>query len=293
MANLRDIRRRIKSVKNTSQITKAMQMVSSAKMRRAQDQALRGRDYLSAIAQVLYHLRDEIKEQSNVLLQPNGSDKELVLVVNTDRGLCGGLNMNLYRAIRDEVPADADFVTIGRKLNPTFARMGMKILATWSLNDPLAMVELKPIIDLIREKYREGTYGKVTVAYSSFVNTMVQKPVIRQLLPVQTHEILDVAESGAEGFDEDEESGTASFLLEPSKAELLNTIIPLYIFYVLIQMVLEARASEHSARMVSMKAATENAMNLIDDLSLEYNKARQNQITNELLEITTAMKAME
>lgn len=291
MANLRDIRRRIKSVRNTSQITKAMQMVSSAKMRRAQEQAVRGRDYLAAIAEVLYHLKDEIKEQSNVLLKPNDSTRELVLVVNTDRGLCGGLNMNLFKAIRAEVPADAHFVTIGQKLNPTFARTGMRIEATWSLNDPLALVELKPVIDLIRQKFREGAYGKVTVAYSAFVNTMVQKPVIRQLLPVQTDEILAVAETGAKDVEEGE--AEHSFVLEPNRAELLDAIIPLYVFYVLVQMVLEARASEHSARMVSMKAATENALGLIDDLTLEYNKARQTQITNELLEITTAMRAME
>ncbi len=291
MANLRDIRRRIKSVKNTSQITKAMQMVSSAKMRRAQEQAVRGRDYLAALAQVLYHLKDEIKDQGSTLLRSNKSSRELVLVVNTDRGLCGGLNMNLFKAIREQVPADAHFVTIGHKLNPSFARSGMKIEATWSLGDPLALVELRPIIDFLRQKFGDGTYGKVTVAYSSFVNTMVQKPVIRQLLPVQVDEIMQIAESGAESFNEDSQDST--FILEPDKATLLETIIPLYVFYVLVQIVLEARASEHSARMVSMKAATENALDLIGELTLDYNKARQTQITNELLEITTAARAME
>lgn len=291
MGNLRDIRRRIKSVKNTSQITKAMQMVSSAKMRRAQEQAVRGRNYLSAVAQVLYHLQDEIREGTNSLLQTSENTKELVLVVNTDRGLCGALNMNLFKAIREQVPSDAHFVTIGHKLNPTFARTGLRIEATWSLNDPLALVELRPIIDFVRQKFRDGTYGRISVAYSSFVNTMVQQPVIRQLLPVQADEILKIAETGADQFEDGGEKHV--YTLEPNPTALLETIIPLYVFYILVQMVLEARASEHSARMVSMKAATENAMNLIGDLTLEYNKARQTQITNELLEITTAMRAME
>lgn len=293
MANLRDIRRRIKSVSNTSQITKAMQMVSSAKMRRAQDQAVRGRDYLAALAHVLYHLQDEIKEGTNSLLKSNESDKELVLLVNTDRGLCGGLNMNLFKAVKEHASPEASFVTIGHKLNPTLSKSGLQIEATWTLSDPLALVELRPVIDFLRKQYREGTFGKITVAYSSFINTMVQKPVVRQLLPVDIDEILTVAREGAKELVEEDREHIPAFTVEPNPGELLETIMPLYVFYILVQIILEARASEHSARMVSMKAATENAMGLIDELTLDYNKARQTQITNELLEITTAMKAME
>ena len=219
MGNLRDIRRRIKSVKNTSQITRAMQMVASAKMRRAQDQAVKGRPYVRALAEVLYHLQDEIDTSNSPLMQTHGG-ADLVLLVNTDRGLCGGLNANLIKMTREHAPENAHYITIGRKLNAALAKWNERLEATWSLTDPLS-------------------------------------------------------------------------LLEPSPSALLDTILPLYVFHGLVQIVLEARASEHSARMVAMKGATENAKNIIDGLTLDYNKARQTQITNELLEITTAMRAME
>ncbi|MEG0837400.1 MAG: ATP synthase F1 subunit gamma [Akkermansia sp.] len=290
MGNLRDIRRRIKSIKNTSQITKAMQMVASAKMRRAQDQAIKGRAYIAALAQVLYHLKEEIAERNSPLLTHNSSTKELVLVINTDRGLCGGLNTNLFKAIRTQTSPDAHFITIGRKLNSTLAKVGSIIDASWSLADPLALVELRPIFDFCRQKYQLAEYGKITVAYSSFVNTMVQKPIVRQLLPISEEELLEVA---AEGNEEIDNARKSNFIMEPNSHNLLDTILPLYFFYILAQVVLEARASEHSSRMVSMKAASENAQTIIGELTLEYNKARQTQITNELLEITTAMRAME
>ena len=138
MGNLRDIRRRIKSVKNTSQITRAMQMVASAKMRRAQEQAVKGRAYIRALAEVLYHLQDEIDTNSSPLMQSHGG-VDLVLLVNTDRGLCGGLNANLIKVTREAAPEGAHYVTIGRKLNATLARLGDQLDATWSLTDPLSL----------------------------------------------------------------------------------------------------------------------------------------------------------
>lgn len=287
MGNLRDIRRRIKSVKNTSQITRAMQMVASAKMRRAQEQAVKGRSYIRALAEVLYHLQDEIESSSSPLMQVQGG-KDLVLVVNTDRGLCGGLNANLLKHVREQAPSEAVYVTIGRKLNATFAKLGATLDATWSISDPLSLVELKPIFDFIVKKFRDGEYSRVYVAYSEFVNTMVQRPSMKQLLPVEPEALKKVVSSA-----ENDELVHKSFLLEPNPAKLLDTILPLFCFYGLVQIVLEARASEHSARMVAMKGATENAKNIISGLTLDYNKARQTQITNELLEITTAMRAME
>lgn len=290
MGNLRDIRRRIKSIKNTSQITKAMQMVASAKMRRAQDMAVRGRPYIAALAQVLYHLRNELSDIDTPLLTPNGSEKELVLVVNTDRGLCGGLNMNLFKAVREQTSPDAHFITIGRKLNATIAKVGAPIEASWSLADPLSLLELKPVFEFCSSKYKSCEFGVISVAYSGFVNTMVQRPVVRRLFPIDREELIRVAAAGGEEIQSHED---IHFIMEPTPHALLESILPLYVFYGLVQIVLEARASEHSARMVSMKAATENAKKIIDELTLEYNKARQNQITNELLEITTAMRAME
>lgn len=291
MANLREIRRRIKSVKNTSQITKAMQMVASAKMRKAQDHAVHGRPYIAALANVLSHLREAVEENSSPLMRSNDSDRELVILVNTDRGLCGGLNANLLKYVREHIDEETDFITIGKKLNPTLSRLGYHIFATWTLHDPLAIYQLEPILNVIVEKFLAGEYHKVSIAYSGYVNVMVQRPQMRPILPIQSAELIAISEAGGEG--DAVESGNTSFILEPNPKELLHSLLPLYLFYNLVQLVLEGRASEHSARMVSMKAATENASGIINDLTLDYNKARQNQITNELLEITTAMRAME
>lgn len=288
MANLRDIKRRIKSVRNTSQITKAMQMVASAKMRRAQELALKGRNYISALANVFKHLQDTINDGTAALMERRTSGKSLVIVVNTDRGLCGGLNANLFKEVLTSCPADADYVTIGAKLNPQITRCGRNLIASFSLGDSFGEADLKPIFDFIRKGFTDGTYHSVTVAYQKFINIMVQRPVLTQVLPITRDELLSVAEQ-----DQVEDSDNTNFLLEPGAKALLNALLPLYFSNLITQMVLEGKASEQSARMVAMKAATENAKSLIGELTLEYNKARQTQITNELLEITTATKAME
>ena len=216
---------------------------------------------------------------------------DLVLLVNTDRGLCGGLNANLIKMTREHAPENTHYITIGRKLNAALAKWNERLEATWSLTDPLSLLELKPVFDFIVQKFKAEEYGRVFVAFSGFVNTMVQKPIFRQLLPIEPEPLMKMAKAGGAALDG--EDAHKQFLLEPSPAALLDTILPLYVFHGLVQIVLEARASEHSARMVAMKGATENAKNIIDGLTLDYNKARQTQITNELLEITTAMRAME
>ena len=290
MANLRDIKRRIKSVRNTSQITKAMQMVASAKMRRAQDLALKGRNYMSALARVFSHLQETIADANSPLMTERETGKELIIVVSTDRGLCGGLNSNLLREVLQNAPKDADYVTVGSKLNSQLARCGRNLVATFSVGDAIEESELKPIFDFVKNSFTDGTYRSVKVMYQKFINIMVQRPQTTTLLPIDKEELLHIAE-------EDEVASTtttaSNFLLEPGPTALLNSILPLYIGHLLVQMILEGKASEQSARMVAMKSATENAKTLIGELTLEYNKARQTQITNELLEITTAMKAME
>ena len=288
MANLRDIKRRIKSVRNTSQITKAMQMVASAKMRRAQELALKGRAYISALANVLRHLGGAIAEGGSTLMEQRETGRTLVIVVNTDKGLCGALNANLLRDVMARCPEDADYVTIGIKLRNTLSRLGRKVTHAFSVSDGMQEGELKPIFEVIRTGFEEGRYNRVLVAYQKFINVMVQRPQVAELLPVTSEELQQVAAQ-----DDIEDSDSSNFLLEPSPKALLASILPLYVTNLLVQMVLEGKASEQSARMVAMKSATENAKTLIGELTLEYNKARQTQITNELLEITTAMKAME
>ena len=289
MANLRDIKRRIKSVRNTSQITKAMQMVASAKMRRAQELALKGRTYMSALANVLKHLQDTLTEGAiSPLMEMREKGKKLIIVVSTDRGLCGGLNANLFKEVLTRCDADADYLTVGVKLNSQLVRCGRNLVASFTIGDTVEEAELKPIFQFVRKGFTDGTYNRVEVIYQKFINVMVQRPDVMSLLPLSSEDILKIAQQ-----DDLEDDTNPNYLLEPSPKALLDSILPLFLGHQLVQMILEGKASEQSARMVAMKAATENAKTLIGELTLEYNKARQTQITNELLEITTAMKAME
>lgn len=289
MASLRDIKRRIKSVRNTSQITKAMQMVASAKMRRAQELALKGRTYMSALANVLKHLQDTLTEgATSPLMEMREKGKKLIIVVSTDRGLCGGLNANLFKEVLTRCDADADYLTVGVKLNSQLVRCGRNLVASFTIGDTVEEAELKPIFQFVRKGFTDGTYNRVEVIYQKFINVMVQRPDVMSLLPLSSEDILKIAQQ-----DDLEDDTNPNYLLEPSPKALLDSILPLFLGHQLVQMILEGKASEQSARMVAMKAATENAKTLIGELTLEYNKARQTQITNELLEITTAMKAME
>lgn len=292
MSNLRDIKRRIKSVRNTSQITKAMQMVASAKMRRAQELALRGRVYVSAIASVFRHLKESLNDVNVELMKTNPHGKTLCIVISTDRGLCGALNSNLLKELLTTAPADADYITIGSKLNTQLVRCGRHLKASFSLGDSFDEASLKPIMDFIRKGFVSGEYNSVSAIYQKFINVMVQRPQLSRLLPINPDELLSMA-AAIESEDELNGDQPINYLLEPGPVALLNSLLPLYFTNMLTQMVLEGKASEQSARMVAMKSATENAKTLIGELTLEYNKARQTQITNELLEITTAMKAME
>jgi len=281
MANLRDIRRRIKSVKNTAQITRAMQLVAAAKMKKAQDQALAGREYSLKLNGVLQDISESFGEASHALLEKREGSRELVLIISTDKGLCGPINTNLARAIRSQSSPDAHFITVGRKLRLMMEKLGRNVIADFSVKDPVPFADARSIATLLSRHFIEGNYDKVSIAFTRFVNTLSQSPEVVQLLPV------------VPPTDHADATDTDDFLFEPSPADVLSAILPLYVNFRVFQTLLEARASEHSARMVAMKAATDNAKKFIKELTLEYNKLRQGAITSELLEITTAMKAME
>lgn len=286
MANLRDIRRRIKSVKNTAQITRAMQLVAAAKMKKAQDQAMAGRDYSSQLNAVLSDISaGESEDASHPLLEVREGNRELVLVISTDKGLCGPLNTNLAKKLRSSTSDTADYVTVGRKLRIMLEKLQKNILADFSVKDPVPFAEARAIAAFLTKQFTEGNYDKVSILHMRFVNTLTQVPEVITLLPVQPPAATD--DAGAIP------GSSADHLFEPSPAEVLASILPLYINFQVYQALLEARATEHSARMVAMKAATDNAKKFIKELTLEYNKVRQGAITAELLEITTAMKAME
>jgi F-type H+-transporting ATPase subunit gamma len=291
MANTQDIRRRIKSIRNTSQITKAMQMVAASKMRRAQQLALSGRPYSELMNRVLVSLRSRTDPLLHPLLQVRPTTKELVLVISTDKGLAGAINTNLMREAVAFDAARALYVTAGRKARQFVARSKRELLADFELRDAPTFLETKAMSRFAIEKFLSGQVDKVTVLYTHFVNTIDQKPVTQVLLPIS-----QLAFKGARGGSQPAEPTSTDpmlgYIFEPSAHDVLDFMLPYYVQYQVYQMVLDARASEHSARMVAMKNATDNAKEFIKDLTLEYNKMRQASITTELLEIATAQRAV-
>ena len=287
-ANTRDIRRRIKSIRNTSQITKAMQMVAAAKMRKAQQAALAGRPYAELMNKVLVSLHGRTDENTHPLLESRTVNRELVLVITTDKGLCGGLNTNLLRELSRFDPAKTCFVAAGRKGMQFLARTKRDLLADFNLKDSPGFLDTKIISKFCMERFLFRDVDKVSVLFTKFINTLTQKPTVRTLLPISPFELEQIT-SDAEQLPA---QLTTEYLFEPSPHEVLNGILPHYVHFQIYQTVLDARASEHSARMVAMKNATDNAKQLIKDLTLEYNKLRQASITTELLEIATAQMAL-
>lgn len=288
MASLRDIRRRIKSVKNTAQITKAMQMVAASKMRKAQEAALNGRPYAELLNRVLVSLRDRVDPNLHPLLEKREVKNELVIVLSTDKGLCGGLNTNLFREVMTFNAETTSFISAGRKGTQFLARMKRKMIADFTLKDQPGFLETKAISKFAIEKFLSGDVDKVTVLFPLFVNTLVQKPTAIPLLPITSLEEAGITNPVESPIVAPE----GGMLFEPDAQSILDAIVPYYVHYELYQMVLGSRASEHSARMVAMKSATDNAKQLVKDLTLEYNKARQAAITTELLEISTAQLAL-
>jgi F-type H+-transporting ATPase subunit gamma len=297
MPSTRDIRRRIKSVKNTAQITKAMQLVAAAKMKKAQDQATNGRPFADAMNQVLVSLRDNVGEAIHPFLFPGKGSKTLVVIIATDKGLCGALNTNLLKKVLSAVTdPDLEYITIGRKAAQAISRMRRHLVAEFSLKDPALFAEVKQVGKLVQQKFLTGEYTKVLVVFNNFVNTVTVIPTVEQLLPV--HQVTLGGKRSFEGMGAGFETVEATapaleYTFEPNAAHVFEAILPQYVNITLFQMLLESRASEHSSRMVAMKNATDNAMQMIKDLTLEYNKLRQAAITHELLEITTAKMALE
>lgn len=293
MANLRDIRRRIKSVKNTSQITKAMQMVAAAKMRKAQLRALNGRPYAEELSKMLAALAQAGgSAELHPLLQDRKEVKrELVLVIATDKGLCGALNTNLFRELNQFDSAKTTFVAIGKKAAQYLGRLKRDLAAEFELKEAFTFLESKQASKFVIEKFLSGEVDKVSVAFTDFISTINQKPTVKAILPVKSFELSDL--EGEQGATKVEAASNSNdYVFEPSASGVLEGLVPHYVHFAVYQMVLESRASEHSARMVAMKNATDNAKQLIKDLTLQYNKVRQAAITTELLEITTAQMAL-
>jgi F-type H+-transporting ATPase subunit gamma len=302
MPNLRDIRRRIKSVKNTSQITKAMQMVAATKMRRAQQAALALRPYADRLDQLAAHLYANIgtAEVSHPLLKKRegGNGKTAVLVLTSEKGLCGPLNTNLLREVLKNDGPDKVYISVGKKGRQVLVRLKKNLLADFELKDTPTLAECRVISRFVLQKFEEGAFDRVEIYYNHFVNTLSQVATRFPLVPIGA-EHLAAAKTRGEELSKQGKAGADGpgaaplvYNFEPDAYELLGRLLTYYINLLFFDKVLESRASEHSARMVAMKAATDNAKQLVKDLTLEYNKARQAAITNEILEIASAAAAM-
>jgi F-type H+-transporting ATPase subunit gamma len=288
MPSTRDIRRRIRSVKNTAQITKAMQMVAAAKMRKAQQAALAGRPYALLMNEVLAEVVPHIGDFTQELMEKREVRKRAVIVVSTDKGLCGALNSNIMREAAKFDKQTTVFVTAGRKASQFIARTRRQLAAEFTYKDTPIFGEARAISKFAREIFLKHEVDQVDILFTNFISTLNQKPEVLPFLPVT--EIKGVGTSVHEEVDLDK--GGQEFIFEPGVKKVLGMLLPHYLNFRVYQVLLEARASEQSSRMVAMKNATDNARQLIKDLTLEYNKLRQANITKELLEITSAAMAM-
>jgi len=264
-------------------------MVAASKMRKAQQHALAGRPYAALMNKVLVSLQERTDPRLHPLLNIRPLKKELVLIISTDKGLAGALNTNLFREAASFDSARTLYVVTGKKARQFIARTKRELLADFDLKDAPAFVETKPIAKFCTEKFLNREVDKVTVLYTQFINTINQRPVARTLLPISSFDLPHKHEGSDANQTADPMVG---YVFEPNAETVLDVMLPYYLQYEVFQMILDARASEHSARMAAMKNATDNAKEFIKDLTLEYNKMRQASITTELLEIATAQRAV-
>jgi F-type H+-transporting ATPase subunit gamma len=286
MASTRDIRRRIKSVKNTRQITKAMELVAASKMKKAQLIALGGLPYATLLADMLAALSQGIEESSHPFLVEREVKTRGILLITTDKGLCGSLNANLFKLVT-EIKTAAKFYSIGRKGTQFLGRTKRPMVADFQVHDQVPFGEIKVAAEFMIKEYTEGHIDTIEVIYSRFRNTLVQVPLVRPILPLHSvKEFLEALghDAGAPKVSTDDRE----VLFEPNASEVLSALLPFYIDHQVYQAALSGKASEHSARMVAMKTAKDNATELLGALNLKYNKARQAAITQEILELAAA-----
>jgi len=288
MAGAKEIRTKIASIKSTQKITKAMQMVAAAKMRKAQDRMSASRPYAQKMLQVISHLSHASPEYRHSYMSAKREHKRVgYIVISSDRGLCGGLNTNLFRRLVIEIRnlrkagVEVSFATIGAKALAFFRRFGGKVIAQVThMGDKPHIEDLIGAVRVMLDAYEAGEVDAIYVAYNEFVNTMTQKPRIQQLVPVMAEEKI---KSIASHWD---------YIYEPEPKAVLDALLTRYIESLVYQAVVENGACEQSARMVAMRAATDNAGNLINELQLIYNKARQAAITQEISEIVGGAAAV-
>jgi F-type H+-transporting ATPase subunit gamma len=295
MPSLKDIRGRIGSVRNIAQITRAMEMVAASRMKRAQDAILAARPYAEEMEAALRRVAGAagLSEEIDPLLARRPPRRVAIIMITTDRGLAGSLNANASRSVlrwvaerasarNGDRPVEIEAITVGRKGRDALRRAGVPIAAHFAqLGDRPAFSDITPLARLVTEDFLAEKYDEIDIAYSTFVSTLSQKPAIDTILPVVSPEMA-----------EDQERTNDEYLFEPSPEAVLSRLLPHYVAIGIYRAVLENNASEQSARMIAMRNSTDNANELIDDLTLVYNKTRQATITREMIEIASGAEAL-
>lgn len=289
MANLKAIRRRIGSVQNTQKITRAMKMVAAAKLRRAQDAVTSFRAYANLTQSILGEVSKGSSETTHPLLEHRPPNRSLVVVVTSDRGLCGAFNSSLLREVTRhiaEVEVKPEVDLIGKKARDFFARRNVPV-RTFHQNiyDNLGYETAKYLAAELSALYEGGAVDRIDLAYNEFVSVVKQSPVIRPLLPI-------VLSEGSEEAEDDRIVGPRGFLFEPDRDSLLATLLPKYLEVQIYRALVESVAAEHASRMTAMESATSAAGDMIDSLTLQYNRARQDAITKELMDIVGGSEAL-
>ncbi len=289
MPSTRNIRRRIRSVKSTAQTTKAMQTVAASKMRKAQDAAVNGRPFDKLAVRILSHAAESLEDYSHPLLDTQDEvRRRAIILIGTDKGLCGALNSNLFREAAKLDASATVFITAGKKAAQFVARSQRNLVAEFSYGDSPTFSDAGAIARAAQDLFEKGEVDAVDVMFPRFVNTLTQEPTTRPLLPMER------LWEGTGAEDEKETASTAKpdYIFEPNAQELMGALLRYFLDFQILQLLQETKASEQSSRMVAMKNATENAEQLIKDLTRTYNKIRQAGITTELLDITTAQLAV-
>ncbi len=278
MSQIREIKRRIKSVANTSKVTHAMELISAVKMRKGQEKALASRPYSTTLLEMLSELSGKIQSEHK-LLKKNSSSNNMIILITTDRGLVGGLNLNLFKELihpQTDDSQETSYIVVGKKGIAYTAKAKSGTIASFIFDEHVPYDLARILTKMIIDAYTNNEVGNVYIVSQEFISTIKQIPKTTRVLPISVSEL------------QIQKTSDDTILFEPNAEEILDQLLPHYLLTKVYQVLLEAKASEHSARMVAMKNATDTANDLVEDLTLTYNQARQENVTNELLDAITA-----
>ncbi len=302
MAGTKEIKQRIRSVKNTKKITKAMELVAASKMKRSVSRALSSRLYASYSWNLLISLSGRLEEVTHPFFVENKADKDLLVLITSNGGLCGAYNSQVIKKsllmIKERSDNNLDIITVGKKGDGAMRRIGQNIIASFiDIPDNSSLSDISPLSKLIIEEYKKGDYKNVFVAYTDFVSALTQKPHIKKLLPISKEELKEFIESVGDNLEnknfKNEKREDTPYLFEGDTGKLIESLAEKLTRMQIYQMILESSASEQSSRMMAMKNASEAAGEMIDSLTLVFNKARQAGITAEISEISAGMASID